>query len=199
MLQQVCLDDSGKDELAPAFVCAGYFGRANDLMDLADRWEALLDKEPRLAYIKGYEAFGLNEQFVSWTREERDRRLLPFVPLIEKYAGKGIAFVIDKHSFALIENLEDDDGNRFKHPHDFAYLLSLSALLQFMPDFGADAVDIVFDRDLVERRSASRAYREIYRSWPPEITNRLARREPHFEDDQQFLPLHVKAGLKLHQ
>jgi hypothetical protein len=33
-LQQAVLDDSGKDELAPAMVIAGYIGTASDLMDL---------------------------------------------------------------------------------------------------------------------------------------------------------------------
>jgi hypothetical protein len=57
-VQQAILDDSGKDELAPAFVIAGYITTTNDLMDLADRWEALLDKDPVLTYLKAYEVFG---------------------------------------------------------------------------------------------------------------------------------------------
>lgn len=197
MLQQAVLDDSGKDELAPAIVIAGHIGTVGDLMDLADRWEAFLDKDPmltydkgpRLTYIKGYEAFGFNGQFASWTPEARDQRLLPFVSLIKQYCGKGIAFSVSKAAFEVMKGLKDEDGVYFTKPEYIAYSLSLSALLQALPDLGGDAIDIVFDYDVVDRRAARRAYEKIHATWPAEIPQRLARREPHFENDIQFLPL----------
>jgi len=189
ILQQVCLDDSGKDPLAPCFVLAGYVGLANDLMDLADRWEALLDKDPQLNYIKGYEAFGLNDQFSGWTPEERDRRLLPFVSLIAEYSGKGIAFTIDKKAFGMIKDLKDDYDQYFSDPYRFAYVLSLSSLLYLQEGLGGNAIDVVFDYDVVSRRAARKAYKEVFKTWPKDLVRRLARPEPHFEDDQKFLPL----------
>ena len=175
ILQQACLDDSGKDTLAPAFVLAGYVGRANDMMDLADRWEAFLDKEPALKYVKGYEAFGLNDQFLGWTEKERDRRLLPFVSLIAKYCGKGIAFTINKKAFAMIKDLKDDYGNYFTDPYRFAYPLSLSSLLYLQEGLGGDAIDVVFDNNVVSARAARKAYREVFTTWPKELVQRLAR------------------------
>jgi len=197
MLQQAFLDDSGKDELAPVLVVAGYIGTAGDPMDMADRWEAYLDKDPTLTYdkespltrIKAYETFGLNGQFAGWTPEARDRRLLPFVSLIKQYCGKGIAFSVTKTAFELIKGLKDEDGVYFTKPEYIAYSLSLSALLQALPDLGGDAIDIVFDYDVVDRRAAKRAYEKIYTTWPVDIPQRLARAEPHFEDDMKFLPL----------
>ena len=186
---QAALDDSGKDGISPAFVCAGYFGSADDLMDLAGRWRELLIKEPRLDYIKGYEAFGLSHQFEHWTVEERDKRLLEFVTLIAQHSSKGIAFVIDNKPFNLIKDLPDDDGYSFGDPYVFAYVYSLSFLLQSLPDFGESAVDVVFDRDLINRKQAAEAYRKILEIWPAEITQRLFRKEPHWEDDKEFLPL----------
>lgn len=189
---QTALDDSGKDGLSPAFVLAGYFGSVDDLMDLAHAWDALLKKEPKLNYVKGYEAFGRqgqHEQFAGWTEKERDDRLLEFVALIAKYPLKGVAFVIDHKPFALIKDLPDDDGTSFHDPPEFAYVASFSTLLQSLPEFGEDRIDIVCDRDLITRRQAERAYARMYSIWPPEITQRLFRREPHWEDDKQFLPL----------
>jgi hypothetical protein len=55
---QTALDDSGKDGLSSAFVLAGYCGSADGLCDLGHVWDALLKKEPKLDYVKGYEAFG---------------------------------------------------------------------------------------------------------------------------------------------
>jgi hypothetical protein len=135
------------------------------------------------------EVFALEDEFASWTPEERDRRLLPFVSLIARYSGRGIAFSINKKAFELIKGLKDDDDIYFTQPQQIAYSLSLSALLQALPILGGDLIDIVFDYDVVDRRAARRAYENIYAFWPSEIPQRLARREPHFEDDKQFLPL----------
>ena len=74
-------------------------------------------------------------------------------------------------------------------PEHIAYSLSLSALLQVLPELGCDSIDIVFDHDVVDRRAARRAYTNIRKQWPAELPQRLARPEPHFEDDTQFLPL----------
>jgi hypothetical protein len=92
MMLQAALDDSGKDGISPAFVLAGYLGSAKELADLARDWHTLLSREPRLAHIKGYEAFGLHGQFEGWSVAERDACLLEFVELIRQHSGKGIAF-----------------------------------------------------------------------------------------------------------
>jgi hypothetical protein len=138
---QVAFDDSGKDGISRSFTLAGYFGTPEELMNLADAWQKLLNKKPRLEYLKGYEAFGLHGQFAGWTEQRRDDRLLEFVSLIAKYSGKGIAFVIDNGPFSLIKELRDDEVNYLKDPNNFAYLMSLSAFLEFLPSFGESVAD----------------------------------------------------------
>jgi hypothetical protein len=73
---QACFDYSGRDTDSPCFLIAGYLGSADDFVDLSHGWAQLLAKDPKLNYIKGYEAFGLSGEFIDWTIEERDRRLL---------------------------------------------------------------------------------------------------------------------------
>lgn len=158
-------------------------------MGLADDWRELLHEKPALEYVKGYEAFGFRGQLRDWSIEERDKRLLKFVALIAKYSGKGIAFVIDNKPFDSIKGLKDDDGNSFKDPAEFAYSASLATLLQVLPDFGEKVIDVVFDRDLITRKQADRAYQNIFTIWPNDLTSRLLRKEPHWEDDKDFLPL----------
>jgi hypothetical protein len=189
LVLQPALDDSGKDGLSPAFTIAGYVATVDEMMALADEWKRLLNEHPKLDYIKGYEAFGLNRQFAGWTQKDRDSRLLKFVTAIMHCSGKGLAFVTDHPAFDLIENLKDADGVYFKDPYELMYLWSFSQLLQMLPDFGEKQADLVFDRDLATRRQANRAYKRIFAEWPTEITSRLLRKEPHWEDDKQFLAL----------
>lgn len=158
-------------------------------MDLADAWSELLKKKPRLDYVKGYEAFRLSGQFTGWNEQERDKRLLEFVDVIDKHSGKGIAFAIDHKPFTLIKKLKDDTGHYFKDPNNLAYVMALSSLLQALPLFRETVADIVFDYDLISRREATAAYKKIFDEWPREITKRLLRKEPHWEDDKNFLPL----------
>jgi hypothetical protein len=184
---QVWLDDSGKGQL-PAFALAGYLGTVDDWMDFSDKWWTLLNEDPKLDYIKGYEAFGLRGEFKGWTPEDRDQRLLKFVPLIKKYSGKGFALMIGHEPFNTI--VKDAPGTPFRTPYTFAYAMSLSTLLQLAPDINPKGlIDIVFDRDVIKRRQAENAYCAIFKVWPAEITSRLARREPKFEDDKSFVPL----------
>ena len=185
---QTAFEDSGKDGVSQSFVFAGYIGDVDALMDLSHDWADLLRKEPKLDYIKGYEAFGLHTEFFGWSEKERDERLLEFVPLIAKYSNKGLAFAIDNVPFEMIKDLPDDEGTRFHDPAEFAYNASFVYLLQALPDFNETCIDLVCDRDLVTRRQANRAYERIF-SQSPDLAQRLFRKEPHWEDDQQFLPL----------
>jgi hypothetical protein len=187
---QAALDDSGKDGLSASFTLAGYFASAKQLMDLADDWKDVREQHPIIEYVKGYEAFGLHTQFEGWNETVRDKRLLEFVDLIRKHQLKGIAFVIDNKAFSLIKDLRDDDGNYFKDPYNFAYLMSLSFFLQALPDFAEGVADIVFDYDVISRRQAASAYKKIkYEPNWKELAGRLLRPEPHWESDRDFLPL----------
>jgi hypothetical protein len=182
------LDDSGKDGLSPAFVLAGYIASDQKMMNFSHAWDDLLNKPPKLNYIKGYEAFGLKDEFEGWKREDRDKRLLESVQLIKEHLGHGIAFVIDNKPFTLIENLPDAEGVQFSDAFEFAYVASLSTLLQVLPEFGETKIDAVFDFDLITRRQAKKAYRRIFQKWP-DLAKSLYRPEPHWETDQQFIPL----------
>jgi hypothetical protein len=190
LMLQTALDDSGKDGLSTSFTLAGYFGSAKQLMDLAHDWDDELQCNPKIKYLKGYEAFGLHTQFDGWSEKDRDERLLKFVAVIAKHSGKGIAFVIDNKPFSLIAKLKDDEGGYFKDSNNFAYLMSLSFFLQALPDFGESVADIVFDYEVVSRRQATAVYKKIKTDphWK-ELADRLLRPEPHWESDTDFLPL----------
>jgi len=154
---QAWLDDSGKGQ-PPVFVLAGYVAEVPKWESFSDDWQKLLNKEPRLEYIKAYEAFGLRGQFRGYSVEERDRRLLEFIPLIESCSGKGLASVIDQQPFAKI--IKQAPGTPFTSPYTFAYFLALSTLLPIVQEFFAsEQIDIVFDRDVIKRKQAENAYR----------------------------------------
>jgi hypothetical protein len=184
---QVWLDDSGKGQM-PAFVLAGYFAPVENWINFSDEWKALLAKPSRpLSYIKGYEAFGLRRNFKGWNVSDRDERLLEFVPLIQKHSGRGIAFVIDHAAFDQI--IEQAESSPFRNPYTLAYFLSLATILPIVQEFfPSEKIDIVFDRDVVNRRQAEAAYEHLF-TRAPQLAARLARDEPRFDDGHIFMPL----------
>lgn len=68
-----------------------------------------------------------------------------------------------------------------------AFLMSTSFLLQTLPDFGETMIDIVFDREIIERGTAEKAYQNIFKEWD-DLADRLFRKKPHWEDDVPDLP-----------
>ena len=180
---QVWFDDSGKGQL-PVFVLAGYYGDVSDWVTFSHNWQQLLNKEPRLEYIKGYEAFGLRREFKGWTEKTRDDRLLEFIPLIKSYSGKGLAMTIGHEAFRKIIAIAP--GTPFTNPYTFAYNLALATVLPIVLEFSPqDTIDIVFDRDLIKPKRAQEAYEMI----PSDLAQFLARQQPRFEDDKNFMPL----------
>lgn len=187
LVLQIWFDDSGKGH-GPAFVLAGYLATVEDWCGFADDWKTLLHKGPRpLDYIKGYEAFGFNRQFIGWNEIDRDARLREFLEIIDRYSGKGLAIVIPHDLFTKILK---QTFQPFKNPYMFAYALSFSVMLGFAegnPE--REPIELIFDRDVIKRKQAENAYRDIYRVYSPEVTALLGRDEPRFEDDKQFNPL----------
>src|SRR5438445_472037 len=131
---QAWFDDSGKGQL-PVFVLAGYLARVGEWEAFSKSWQKILNREPRLQYIRAYEAFGLRNQFKEWSENERNNRLLEFVPLIKSYSDKGIAIVIDHEHFAKI--IKTAPAEPFKSPYNFAYHAALSFLVPIVQEFFA--------------------------------------------------------------
>jgi len=185
---QIWFDDSGKDGKSPVFVLAGYLATVEDWCGFADDWKTLLHQGPKpLNYIKGYEAFGFNKQFIGWNEAERDSRLMEFLEIVDRYSSKGLAIVIPHDLFNTILK---QTFQPFKNPYMFAYALCFSVMLHFAhgnPD--REPIELIFDRDVIKRRQAENAYKDMYRVYPPDYTALLGRDEPRFEDDKQFNPL----------
>jgi hypothetical protein len=185
---QAWLDDCGKDGVSPVFVLAGYISSVDLWRDFSDSWNMLLREPPPLKWIKGYEAFGLREEFKGWSIFDRDSRLLQFVPLVKQFSNTEIAFVIEYNPFAM--TIESAQDSPFYTPQALAFYLALTSILSFVQGIlkGTDTIDIVFDRDVVGRRFAEMAYKELF-TRAPDLAALLARREPRFEDDEHFMPL----------
>jgi hypothetical protein len=81
-----------------------------------------------------------------------DRRLLEFVPLIQRSCGRGIALVVEQLGFERI--VKSAASTPFCSPETLAHFLSLASIRPIVEQsFGSsERIDIVYDSDLVNSR-----------------------------------------------
>ena len=188
---QLWLDESGEGN-PPVFVLAGYLNHAEKWLLFADEWRRSLDIEPKLDYIKGYEAFGLRREFKGWTEDDRDKRLMDFVAIIERYCSAGsYAFIIEHENFCEILQQKFDP---FTSPYTFCYAATLYAMAYAMDELSKkesidDKIELIFDENMGRRKSAAGAYKDMLQLVEDEVAQRIGRKEPRFEDDREFTPL----------
>jgi len=78
----------------------------------------------------------------------------------------------------------------FKNPYMFAYALSFSVMLHYARGNPArEPIELIFDEDVIKRKQAEAAYKEMFKVYPSDVTDLLGRKEPRFENDKQFNPL----------
>jgi len=72
----------------------------------------------------------------------------------------------------------------------FAYALSFSVMLHYAHGNPArEPIELIFDEDVIKKKQAKKAYKQIFKVYPPDVTALLGRKEPRFENDKEFNPL----------
>ena len=186
---QAYIDDSISDQ-PPIFVQAGYIAPAEKWAAFSNKWQAVLDIEPRLEYFKMKEAWALRGQFDGWSEERRNERLEMLYRVIEEFVTGSfyIGFRPDalKRAFAMFPK-------KFGHPYYFSVPRLMADVGRNLESFGLPIgpVDFVFDTQLHEKR-------HLIASWewgtprakpnPPELGVILSN-APSFQDDKKVLPL----------
>src|SRR5215470_7758200 len=171
---QIWLDESGEGN-PPVFVLAGYLHHAEKWLLFANEWRKSMAIEPKLNYIKSSEAFGLRNQFKGWTEDDRDKRLMDFVQIIERYTAGSYAFIIEHENFREILQQKFPP---FKSPYTFCYAATLYAMVYAMNELSKkegvdDKIELIFDQNPRRRKSAAGAYKDMLQLVEDEALQRL--------------------------
>ncbi len=90
---QAFIDDSGRGQ-APVFVLAGFLSTIERWAEFTESWHAELKREPSIAYLKAKEAADCRGQFKGWGFDARDRKMEPFVALINDTAVAAVVVTV---------------------------------------------------------------------------------------------------------
>lgn len=154
----ICIDDGGKHG-PPAFVVAGYAVKREAWYGLADRWQKVLKKSPKLDYFKTEEAFSKREQFQGWTDSDRDARVFDFARVADESRLIPIKVVIPTHDF---ENVFQQNRGPFKEPCNLALLSLFTGLMKEMDErdpLNRQEIELFFDYDCFKPGKLEDAYR----------------------------------------
>jgi hypothetical protein len=154
MLQAIVDDSRTEPNQGPVFVLGGFIGTAQHVTDFADAWQEWRDKRPRIAYLKGREAYRLKGQFDGWTPEERDAKLLGFVSLIPKFYLAAIKVTVDHRDFADTLGTVHVHGSSVLKEPAYAAVSNLTAatLAAVCTYGGSERVEFIFDFEVVTSR-----------------------------------------------
>ncbi len=183
---QVAIDDSNRgQEDAPAFILAGFMGRAENWARFADEWQKCLELHPPIKLLKGRDAINLRKEFGGWDADDRDKRLLHFVEVIKRHAFASIRLAITKGDFERI--LKQQKGALKK-----MYALPTVALVTRTIEFALDrkmrqTFEFIFDENIMSPNQL----RDMYNEAIEDLPYRAARVIKGFrhETDDNFYPI----------
>jgi Protein of unknown function (DUF3800) len=200
VMMQAYFDDTGKSGHDPFFILAGFKARAKNWAAFSDAWQQILDKKPKLKYIKAYEAYHLKDktsQFFGWSEKDRDVRLCACAKVLQKYVKFGITFSIptdDYHAvFDWISGLPHPNYRAFKNPFFLAFLALTGVLIHSHADSRTrERIEILADEGIDNKKRLQRGYEEfvkVIQRQSRDTFNLLVNKEARFANDECVGPL----------
>jgi hypothetical protein len=190
---QAFIDDSTEP---PAFVLAGFLGRASDFAQLTDRWAVVLAKQPTLEYFKMSEAFAFQGQFLGWSVTDRDERLTDLVGIIKEHAMAGIYAMVRWDDFSEIMK------GRIAKPLDNHYWLMYYSIITLAFEWEIEneieeTIDFVFDEQMHQSDEVQAHFAAFYALAPPRVKALFGNRPVH-RNDIKARPLQAADMLAWH-
>jgi hypothetical protein len=181
----------------------------------ADKWQDELNRKPRLAFVHAKEAYALKGQFSGWSCEERDKRLLKFVSIIQEHVSHGQVFLLNHYDFARFREIvvkhpamhTAGEKRLFKNPYFLGFLVVLGNELfkhgkHTLNSGTKELIEIVFDEDIDNKKRLELGFsyfvESVRKGNYPQLLDLLVNKQAEFRDDKHFLPLQAADLLAWH-
>ncbi len=177
--QRVYLDESASE--CP-FLVSGWMARSDRWDSFSEKWQEILDAEPKIDYFRLNDALGFKGPFNKWKEAERDAKMVALAKLIPHdgtISGTGCY-------------VHRDDFEKKKHRirrqiYREPYYFCVATTMIFMVKgeyqvVGADRIDFILDRSNAAERMTRLFYSQIKRLSP-----RLG--DCFTQDDKESMPL----------
>lgn len=198
VMLQAHIDDSGSEGTTPIYALGGYVLPAEAWADFSDEWEHTLHSGKPIEYFKMREARSYSEQFLGWTRGERDDKISQLSEVIPRHALMGLVCYIewDEYRQFMANSVLPE---QFDTPYFFLFYGIIESMLLAGFHFGnPESTDFVFDEQGKIGLEAVQWY-GAFKSRAAEHLQPMLGSSPIFRDDKKVLPLQAADMLAWHQ
>jgi predicted nucleic acid-binding Zn ribbon protein len=158
VIQRVYLDESASE--CP-FLVSGWMARSDRWDSFSEKWQEILNAEPKIDYFSLNDALGLKGPFHGWKGAERDRKIIALAKVIP-HDGTicGTGCYVQREVF-------EKNKQRIRRPiYREPYYFCVATTMIFMVKgeyqvVGADKIDFVLDRSRAAERMTELFYSQI--------------------------------------
>jgi hypothetical protein len=193
---QAWIDDSGGKGVGKVLLLGGLFGTADAMASLADQWDRELRAHVPLpiGFFKSYEASHLTGQFLDWSEDGRNQKVLRLARLLNRDDLTVLFVCVDLASHKQMESIVGGPiGSVKRHGYSQPYLLAhtnvMMAVAQEMRSCeSTDRIEVIFDEQFTYRKEAKQIHDDL-RANAPDWLRPYLPIEPFFRDDHDFVVL----------
>jgi hypothetical protein len=189
-------DDSASEIGDRRLFFAGFIHRAEQWALFAQAWNAELNTEPAIEYLKMSEAQNLKKQFRGWSKEHRDAKLLALARVVFNFRPFSFQFSIDRRKFDQI--LKPVSPRGLGNPHFTCCFGIVSGVTRFSAQQGGNVpIEFVFDtQDGVD--IDFKLWFEAMKTSLPRKVRKLFSGTPSFKNDLDLVQLQAADMLAWH-
>lgn len=198
VMLQAHIDDSGSEGSTPIYALGGYVLPAEAWTAFSDEWEQTLRDGKPIEYFKMREARSYSEQFLGWTRDERDKKISDLSWIIPRHHLMGLVCYIewDEYRQFMANSILPA---QFDTPYFFLFYGIIESMLMAGFHFeNPEPTDFVFDEQGKIGLEAMNWYGAFKRRAAAYLQLMLGS-SPIFRDDKKVLPLQAADMLAWHQ
>ena len=175
----------------PDFHVCRFHGKGRKWAEFSSEWVRWLHSEPRIEYLKMYEAVRLKGQFGRFSKVERDRKLRGCIAILKQYPQEAIQVSVNIADYQ--GGLAKEQPLSIRDPYFLAFFGILSGVCYDVIDTGVpDQIEIFFDEHSIFKPRIDYWYSimrdQIGELHDPALANVLPP-NPIFKSDLEFVPL----------
>ncbi len=178
------VDDSGSPNLHEWYVLAGYVSTPERWNHFSDKWQEVLDEDPKMEMFKGNRVYAKHTVWSSMTEDDRSARLHKFIDVIGECTMRAAYVAVRRADYD--EVLRDHLYSEVRSPFYWLFLSMIKSLESCERHSGdTRRLNVIFDRDDVHPEIALNLLKSQY--FAMGFSQRLA--FVGFGDDESTIPL----------
>lgn len=190
------MDDSSSMRGEQRLYLCAYVNTAEKWADFSNAWKVALTSFPAIDYFKTSEAYSRRGQFLGWTPEARDAKIMALARVVEASSPWGMHTSVD--TLVWKRHMAGVAPYGFAQPYFPVFHGILANVARVHAGLAVDApVDFIFDEQEGTGRTAAMFVDWAMGGWPAE-QQAVIGNPPTFADDKRVLPLQAADMLAWH-